>query len=265
MPNTYRELLARAIEKNGGYSRGYNERFALAFTVGLYYANLDVNNIYKKAVQEFGPLPPLTPAIEWDEQGEWESGQESMAYGLEDDDGYRTYSPDTANRFGLPFHTGPGLKYWRRRKAGDVSGYPAKLPCWWIVNPYCNETYTVEFSLYGRCGKHLCVESFEGVSLRISSDDLADAIRNDDNGSYPNKWCKRLLAMLTEWEQYFTSSNASAELEYLCADQLAQRLQDRSNTWRAALAKARAAKAARIKEREAREYWASRDVLTLSE
>jgi len=263
MSNAYRELLAQAIEKNGGYSRGYHERFALAFTVGLYYANIDREHIYKKAVQEFGPLAPLTYGIEWDENDEWQSAQESMACGLNDDDGNRTYSPDTAARYGLPYHSAPGLKYWRRRKAGDVCGYAAKLPGWWIVNPYANETYGVEFGLYGRGGKHLCVESFEGKSLQLSSDDLADAIRNDEDGSYPNKWCQRLLAMLTEWEQCFTSRNASAELEYLCAERMAQRVNERADAWRAALAKARTAKAARIKESEARDYWASRDVLTV--
>lgn len=220
MANTYRELLARAIESNGGYSRGYGERFALSFNVALYYANLDVDHIYALAVKEFGELPPLTPAFEWDANYEWECGQKFMAQSLADSDCYKTYSPDTAKRYGMPYHTSPWIKYWRKRKPDDTSYYPAKVPGWIIVNPYCNESYDVEFGLYGRGGKHLCIEAFEGVRMDMSADDLAYAIRNDEAGDYSNKWCQRLLAMMAEWEQCFTPEAASAELEYQCASSL---------------------------------------------
>lgn len=228
MANKYRELLARAIEQNQGYSRSYHERFALAFTVGLWCADLSLESIYTIAAKEFGTLPPLSPAVEWSPDNEWERGVQCMVASLEDGDSYRTYSPDTANRYGLPYHSRPWLKYWRRRKAGDTAYYPAKVSGWVIVNPYCNETYRVGFGLYGRGGKHLCIESFEGVGLDMCSDDLAEAIRNDDGGNYSNKWCQRLLAMIAEWDQCFTSKNASAELEYQCADSLYRQMEDRA-------------------------------------
>lgn len=227
MTNKYRVLLAQAIENNAGYSPRRGVTFALAFNVGLYHADISAEHLYTVAVENFGPLPPMPPSIEWDEQYECEMAQEIMAMTLNDNDGYRTYSPCTAKRYGMPYCTPPGLKYWRRKKSGDVCGYPAKLPAWWIVNPYCNEAYSVEFGLHGRGGKHLCIESFEGVRLNMSACELSDAIRNDDSGDYSNKWCQRLLCMLVEWEQCFTAKAASAELEYLCADQLAQRLLDR--------------------------------------
>lgn len=261
MPNAYRELLARAIEQNGGYSRHY-ESFALSFVVGLYYADLSAKHLYTVAKKEHAQLPPLTPAIDWNADDECEWCQSVMSDSLRTDC-YKTYSNETAKRFGLPYHTVPWLKYWRKRSARDIAYYLAKVPGWAIVNPYCNEEYRADFGLYGRCGKHLCVESFEGRSLKMSADDLAEAIRNDDRGDYPNKWCQRLLAMLTEWNSCFTSHKASAELEYIAADQLVQRLIERGGAWRAALAEARKQKAARIAESAAREYWASRDVLTV--
>ncbi len=263
MANKYRELLAQVIENNGGYSAGRGGTFALEFTVGLYYADLSVEHLYKIAVENFGPLPPLTPAIEWDVAQAWEWAQQNMTDTLNDNEGYCTYSPSNAKLYGMPYCTPPGLKYWRRKKEGDVCGYPAKVSGWWIVNPYCNESYSVKFGLYGRGGKHLCIESFEGVRLDMSADQLADAIRNDEDGTYSNKWCQRLLCMVVEWEKCFTSKLASAELEYQCADQLAQRLLERGAAWRKALANARAEKKAHAIEKEERSYWASRDIVAI--
>lgn len=212
MPNTYRRLLADAIERNNGYSSGYHDRYSLSFGVGLCYTDTSKENIFKR-VQKEAPHLQLPPGFEWDEQQQWSWAQEDMARNLNDDDGNRTYGPETAKRFGLPFETFP-------RKCGYRDGV------WGHIERFQTDHFAVEFGLAGRGGKHLVVLSFEGHELTQRSGDLANAIREDDDGSFSNKWCQRLLAMLTEWEQMFTSKNASDELEYQCAFRMEQELQE---------------------------------------
>lgn len=236
--NKYRHMLADAIESNCGYSRGYWDRWAISYEVGLYYADLDLDNIYQVMLKEHGYLPPPT-SIEWDEQQVWNTVQEMMVWGLNDDDTNRTYSPDTAKRYGLGYYRYP-QKY--KRRTNECAFYPAKKEGWIRDDPYICEYFDVKFGLAGRCGKHLVVEEFEGRSLAVSADALAEDIRDDDCGNYSNHWCVRLLAMMDEWESIFTSRNASKEMEYQAAFLLHQELSDQADRWRKALSDARTEK-----------------------
>lgn len=241
--NKIRHMLADAIENNGGYSRGYHGRWALSYEVGLYYANLDKDHIYEVMCKEHGYLPPPT-SLEWDEQQQWEGGQESMCYGLNDDDGNRTYGPDTAKRYSLPWERFP--RRYVRDDPSDSTRYPSAKPGWKLVNPWEDIIYfDVTFGLAGRGGKHLVVEEFEGHRLDMSANDLAERIRDDDAGNYSNRWCTYLLAMMGEWDAMFTSKIASAELEYQAAFRMYSELYDQAQAWRTALKEARAAREVR--------------------
>lgn len=229
--NIYRELLARAVEDNGGYHGDRREHWPLAFTVGLYYADLDRDHMEVLAVQEQGvtkaQIEATRPLVEWETDREWHAVQEMMYEGLNDDDSNRTYSPATAARLGLPFERFP--KQYKRR-SNEVAYYPAAMPGWISESPYTCRTYDAEFQLRGRSGKHLVIHSFLGKDLNeFSADRLAEILRSDEEVSYhgfTNVWCQALLAMVHEWTEHFTSQKASAEMEYLAADQFAQRVRE---------------------------------------
>lgn len=242
MSNIFRKLLVQAIGFNGGYSRGYHDRWALSWEVGLYYANLDKNHIYEVMKKDVGD-EPMHPDLEWDPEQQWMRGQEDLAEGLNDDDGRRTYSPETAARHGLPYH-----KFPRRfkRYEGEIVYYPAKLKGWILDDPYECKYFDVEFGLAGRGGKHLVVERFEGINLALSSDELIERIEDQSNWHFSNQWCRNLLAMIDEWDKMFTSKNASKELEYQAANRMYCELCDLN------------------KEQAERQFWAERDVATKS-
>ncbi len=236
--NKLRLMLADKIESNGGYSSGYHDRFAIEYPVGLYYADLDKDHIYKLMCEDQGYLPPIT-GLEWDENKIWEIVQEQMYYSLNDDDGNRTYSPATAKKYGLPMHRFP-RKF--KRKSTECAYCPAKKEGWILDEPFDCEYFDVRFELHGRSGKHLVVTEFEGHDLKMRSEDLAEQIRKHDSWrtSYSNKWCVKLLAMMEEWETIFSSKNASAEMEYQAAFLMYQDQEERVEAWRKALKKARA-------------------------
>ena len=231
-------MLADKIEANAGYSSGYHDHFAIEYSVGLWNVDLGKDHIFEVACEEHGAVPPLT-GLEWDENQVYYMAQERMCQGLNDDDGQRSYSPKTAIKYGLPYHRFP-LKYVR--KSNECAYYPAKKGGWILEDPYCCEYFDVTFGLYGRGGKHLCVEEFEGHKLNRRNEDLVEELRTPcawDQGGYSNKWCVKLLAMMEEWETLFTTQNASKEMEYQVAFYMHQDQTEKAKVWRKALAHAR--------------------------
>lgn len=220
--NTWRKLLANKIEANCGYGDRW-ARYAIEYNVGLYYVDLSPEHMYELAVKEGHTDLPLVE-FEWNEDSEYEWAQQNAARGILDGDDccYNSYDVPTSIRFGLPYFT----KRRYAKRTNECAFYPAKVSGWMIKDQYANVEFEVEFGLYGRGGKHLCITEFEGRKLNMSSDDLAEAIREDDDGSYSNKWCQNLLAMMTLWEEYFTPQKASAELEYQAAHSFAQQLEE---------------------------------------
>lgn len=221
--NTYRLMLADAIENNGGYCSDRWTRYAIEYNVGLYYVDLSPENMYKIALKEGHTDRPLIE-FEWNEDSEYEWAQQNAARGIMDGDDccYNSYDVPTSIRFGLPYFT----KRRYAKRTNECAFYPAKVSGWMIKDQYANVEFEVEMGLYGRSGKHLCITEFEGRKLNMSSDDLAEAIREDDDGSYSNKWCQNLLAMMTLWEEYFTPRKASAEIEYQAAHSFAVLLEE---------------------------------------
>jgi len=228
----FRKLLIEEIQRNGGW-RGSRESFALEYDVSLCGADLRFDSLLPLATLHHGlNINALTPFIvdietwrnAWDPDDIYLQEQSYLCHSLNDDDGRRTYSPKTAARYGLPYHTSFPKKY-RRKTDDDQCFYSADKPGWIRVNPYCCDYYAVKFGLHGRGGKHLCVESFEGRDLGMSSDDLIGQLLDEDGTYYhciPNAWCQKLLAMIQEWKVMFTPKAASDELEYQAAYRLSE-------------------------------------------
>lgn len=218
--NTWRKLLAQKVYSNAGYSAGRGETYAIEYNVGLYYVDLSPEKMHKLAVEQgYTDLPLID--FPWDQNSEFEYAQQDAARSIYDGDDctYRSYGVAESIRFGLPYFT----EYHKRkikRRTNECAYYPAKVSGWIIESPYANVEFEVEFGLYGRGGKHLCVTEFEGRKLNMTSDTLADDILNsEDHGynGYTNKWCQKLLAMMHVWEEYFTPHKASAEIEFQAA------------------------------------------------
>lgn len=228
--NTYRKLLAAAISRNAGYSSRH-DKWPLEFNVGLYYADLDRDHIEALAVSDHGVTKEQVEAtrdlVEWDPESEWTDIQSQMHDGLNDDDGNRTYSPATAASYGLPYHAFP-QRY--KRRTNECAYHPTKKDGWIKVSPYTCKYFDVEFALAGRGGKHLVVESFDGVKLcGWTADDLEEALLDDEQCHYhgfTNDWCRNLLTMITTWSESFTPERASSEMEYLAADRYAQQVNE---------------------------------------
>ncbi len=99
----------------------------------------------------------------------------------------------------------------------------------------------VKFGLYGRSGKHLCIESFEGITLRgLNPDSLGELLmcQNGPGGEdvldsprlkkgfewqIPGERVDLLYRYVRQCEIDFTSSKAEAEVEYQAAYHLGQR------------------------------------------
>jgi hypothetical protein len=261
--NIWRKLLAAKLRDNCGYqSRDITS--PIEFNVAIDNVDFSPAYLVKKAI-ESGEVsqkgaardPVLMQHLEreWDEKHQarvWEWVREQMWEGVtgkHPDDYLRSYGAETARRYGLPFEVFP--KRYRRRSA-EMAYHPAAKPGWILVEPYQPLYFDVRFGLYGRGGKHLCVESFEGVDLAsTSADDLADGIECYTGGDYSNRWCRNLLAMMGEWEQQFTTKVVRDEAEYQAAGYIAQDVTEWYQKKRDAAREARE-----------RKFWERRDVVT---
>jgi hypothetical protein len=270
MSNSYRKLCADAIENNGGYSRGYHERAALSWNVAIDWGIPDFDKMLANSweqmdghgltEEEFRAVVTAErleeAAQEWDDEAEqnslWDIVRDDMARGVSDADTYRTYRREVGRRYGLSSDETMPRKY-RRKLATDTCYYPASTSGWVIVNPWQGlESYEVEFEFMGRQGKHLCVTEFEGRGLGISADDLADNIRNDSDGAYPNVWCQRLLAMIHEWDLCFSREAVKQEFHYQVGFHFAQRMREVYDECEA-----------EAKEAAERQACAERDIMTV--
>lgn len=272
MPNKIRELVARAIENNNGYSSNWRS-YALEWTVGVHESVPDFDILFARHAEimemhiggtgwEFdeGLLQKLRE--DWDDERtqdrEWQWAVNDMALSFQGAEAYNTMRPEIAHRYGFPVKRFPN-KYVRRT-AQDMAYYPPKFegvrntryyPEWKLVDPWALPSFEAEFSFEGRGGKHLVVESFEGRNLKMGSEYLADEIRNDDNGIYSNEWCRALLAMIHEWDLCFTPAAVKSEFRYQIEFRFAQRLEEVHDA------------TAKLREEAAeRQFWAERDVMT---
>lgn len=222
--NKWRILLAEKIAANGGYCADRWTRYAIEYNVSLDRVDLSPEHMYELATWEEHTNLPLID-FPWNQDNEFEWAQQCAARGVMDGDdcAYRSYGADTAIRFGLPYYT----KRRYKKRTNECAYYPAKVSGWIIEGQYANVEFEVEMGLYGRGGKHLCIAEFEGRKLDRTSDDLVEAILEVSEDNYfTNKWCQKLLAMMHVWEEMFTPTRASAEIEYQAAYNFATLLQD---------------------------------------
>ena len=259
--NIFRKLLIEALERNDGYGGNYrHDSYPIAFNVKV-HGSCDVDHIIDKLAEGDPKQAKLArylmdnDLIQWDGDSEWYWAVEQARESVTDSDSYRTMSPTTATRFGLPYTRFP-RKYKRRTNEGAF--YPAGKPGWMSVDPYTAPRYDVEFAFAGRSGGYVVIDGFEGKQLRgMSAESLIDDIK-DDNGGYTNKWCQALVAMIYEWDRCFTPRQATEEVRH----HMAYRLGCIVEEWREAMRDVREAKKATAKEAIEVAYWHERDVMT---
>jgi hypothetical protein len=268
--NPYRELLAKAIDQNCGYSSGYHDRFALSWNVSVDWGIPDSDSLISgaglKALGENYSITPeefhaaVTPealeefATEWDDESnqrrQWDWVLEDMREGVTGADTYRMLRPEIAKRYGLS--AGPRFPKKYKRRTDECVYYPAKVEGWVLDDPYRDQLmFDVSWEFAGRQGKHLCLSEFEGRRLYMRAEDLAEHIRQDDDGSYPNWWCQRLVAFIHECDICFDRKMVKQEFEHQVAFRFANDLNDVYE----ACVKAK-------KESVERLFWAERDVVT---
>lgn len=224
--NVYRKMLIEAVERNGGYYTRW-ESYPIEYVVGLYYTLGDLDDYADAMINEKTLDPKLWGIIKedfsdsFDMDDHWHDVQGRMAD--LDDCAYRTYSPETAAKFGLPYEKFPN-KYQRIDK--DLAYFPAQKKGWKRVNPYINLEFEVDFTLQGRNGKHLCIAKFDGHTLGgLSNERFIEALEDPDT-QFSNEWCRNLLAMMEEWEVCFTPKAASSEFDYLMKDRILQCIEE---------------------------------------
>ena len=210
--NTWlRNALADRIESNGGYCRHNQSRFPIEYVV-LFYETIDDADMAKALLIEHGYVINETafnlqfPAFnEWwefdaddenadevtlgdlgerecpsiDDLHRW--AQESLCEDLKNDEGYATWSPKTAAKYGFDYK-GPGA----------------------------DSAFSLTLENHGRGGKHVVLCYFEGRELTgLRAEELAEIVRNDVENDYvTNKWCRQLMGMMDEWDVMLTDENA---------------------------------------------------------
>ena len=198
--NTYRRLLADAIERNGGYNSWCRRWVALSWNVKL---RGDVRTQFDELLPEAAELVDLrdlTQAAHEKAQARWREllvedllwsdVMMAVRYRVCEDDIWKTFSPKVGIRYGLPELTPP---------------------------------FEVGFEFQGRNGGHLCITRFEGLNLYGSSKELAASIRTGRIGT--NQWCQKLLCMIHEWDLCFTHEAAREEVQAEFAWRLSQVLE----------------------------------------
>lgn len=126
----------------------------------------------------------------------YEWSQSSLIDDLNNDEGFKTWSPKTAAKYGFGY-TGPG----------------ADTP------------FECDLGTYGRGGKHVCVMSFQGVKLAgISVSGFVEIVRTPEpyGPRFSNVWCRQLMGMMDEWDEMLTDENATRCGEYYMIDEIAR-------------------------------------------
>lgn len=203
-PLTSRRAMAEYICGIGGYSTGYGgrDRFAIEFNVAAYATDFDFDHIWEKYHKEYVGEEILNDPVKfkayYDLCRELHKQNEEYLWGWGQEDAARGLSDNDGYRM-----------LWDGEKP-----------------------FRVEMGLYGRSGKHLCIESFEGHDLRKSPEELLEAMMEQelpnrdvvsdrdtlaDGASWLN-WryedIRNLYKMCRQWEVDFTPAKASAEVEY---------------------------------------------------
>lgn len=203
--NTWlRKALLNRLEGHDYYGGGHS-RYALAYTVE-FYGSIDSVEEASELLVKHGHFvnetdltirfPDFESRFEAvDEPDMYREAQGRLIDDLTDDEGLRTWSPETARRYGF-----------------DYTGDGADRP------------FEAKFNTMGRGGKHVVVVEFDGVVLGA---DLVECIANVDwqhTGMVSNQWCRKLMGMMDEWDTMLTTANAHECGKYYMTDYIAREL-----------------------------------------
>jgi hypothetical protein len=180
-------------------------RYALSYTVQFYESIVSAEEASELLIKyghfvnktdlaiRFPDFESRFDAMDKDEM--YREAQERLIDDLADDEGFRTWSPETARRYGSDY-TGDGAE----------------------------RAFEVMFLTLGRGGKHVVVGTFEGVPL---DEDLAERIECSDwayTRGVSNQWCRKLMGMMDEWDVMLTTKNAHECGKYYMTDYIAREL-----------------------------------------
>jgi len=214
--NTWvRQQLADRIRDNGGYWGDLRTHYPLEWTVYLYDA-IDTAAKAQDALIACGhylneaDMALRAPEFEvwWRANGditrnvhEWAG--EAVRGSLQDDEGFRTWSPESAKVVCMDY-------------AGRGAGKP----------------FNMRLALRGRGGKHVVLTEFEGVNLTsYTNKELAEVVENVDHSDpyvmhVRNTWCRQLLGMMLELDKLLTDKAALEEYRYQYGFYLSQQLEE---------------------------------------
>lgn len=138
----------------GGYSAGHGRRFAIEFSISAWAANLDADTLWKRLCEqdEHAGISELSERDRAIARHLWDA----------------------------------------RHKVLEKSGYLFSDACSEAFNSWTDgyqETFAggpIEraYSVEGRSGKHLCIESVHGVYIRGTEDDLRERLEAKECGEY---------------------------------------------------------------------------------
>ena len=213
--NTWlRTKLADRIRSNGGYNRGYHDKYALVWVVRVYNVGIDDADDARAALIEHehfineADLTIQFPDFNvWfkEEYGDgrnlYDSVIEQLQGDLSDDEGMRMWSPETANRYGFEYKGEGADKPFHMCLEGVSSG-----------------------------GKRVALSMFDYEKLQVDCNTLADEIdpaterdwRYDNR--YSNSWCRRLMGIMDELDEALTEENAKRCGRYYATDYIARNL-----------------------------------------
>lgn len=213
--NTWvRQQLAARIRDNGGYW-GRHTHCPLSWTVHL-YEQVDTAAKAQDALVAAGhylneaDMALQAPEFEvwWEANGdittnvhEWAG--EAVRDSLDEDEVYRTWSPESAKAVCM-----------------DYAGRGADKP------------FNMCFALRGRGGKHVVLTEFEGVNLTsYTNKELVEVVENVDHSDpyamhVRNAWCRQLLGMVLELDKLLTDEAALEEYRYQYGFYLSQLLKE---------------------------------------
>lgn len=189
--NGSRKAMVNFICGIGGYHGGHRgENFAIEFNVAAYDTDLSVEHLWKlvsSGDMDVGPGKDLPPehmvqakALFWRVHEEHEDSL--WQWGVED--AYEGWKDSD-----MPYET------------------------------FTGERVDWKFGLYGRGGKHLCIEEVEGQSLTMRDDDLEEWLNECDEGTYfrSANFIRKLFILCVQNSVELTTKAVGEEVTYRAA------------------------------------------------
>jgi hypothetical protein len=175
----------------GGYSSYPRDRFAIEFNVAAYGADLDVDSLWKLVTSpnfEEGPDPKLPP--------EHMAQAKALFWRVHEEHKEQLWEWGTEEA-------------WEDWKDSDTP-----------YETWLGERVDWEFGLYGRGGKHLCMESCEGIDLKCSPEDLQERLdARETDGEYlvDHAKVRKLFIICVQNTVELTPEKVAREVEYRAA------------------------------------------------